>query len=703
MKPEKNPSQNPKHFILIDQSIKTLGGHHFEYAERILDAARNRGFKTRVLSHRSFSDGQASSHHVIPAFQRTFWENTQPSAPAFESLKQRYAKLREYLARLSSAKRKISLTWTYGWLGYHQLWAWESAINGTKFLSTSGLARGANPLVALVLKTFWYAFLRLKRSAVIRWLAIRIRNSFRATFAILPVALAALALPFSMMQQLLINGWASFRSASRLFERDLQRALRRMHADEIAYIFVPTLHTAELEGIRRFLKKNPSFQKVPWGLLYRRNILDGLPHEYEQQINSIRALKATFADIISSLPGANIHFMTDTDELSDQYNRLQVAKFITVPVPSDFTLAMRKAVTDQKDAGKPLITMSYIGDARDEKGYPFLLSCQRALSTTYLATAKAKFLIQSNYNTPEGDPSTTAAHKIMRDCYSEGVELVYGPMNRDNYRNLIARTDLMLLPYSARNYAARSSGVFAEALAAGIPTVVTSGTWMSNLLEEHRQKHLSDTFTGSEPRKSSIKSPGIIDSVKLPTERISQGVRINLPPNTRFAIFKVQIDTDTDTPTYLNAYLTRLNFADVPQASSSHTVKRVGSTTRIAFRIRPSENIWVRIQPLTVGLPQEAISVTLEAYAADENLPLGFGGVISGPRESDFVDAVTEALDFFDHYNQTAATLTGKLKHVYDTNTLLDRILASSERPPEIMTHRATSGNVDAKSSSHVS
>jgi hypothetical protein len=680
MTPDRKVSQVNKHFVLIDQSIKTLGGHHFEYAERILDAARKRGFETRVLSHRAFSDEKASSHRVIPVFQRTFWENTQPSAPAFESLKQRYTMLRSYLARISNAKRRMSLRWTYGWLGYHQLWAWESALNGTKILSTSGLARGAAPMLALTFKLLWYAILKLKQSKIIRWIGVRLRNSFRALVATLAILLSALALPATLLQQLMSTGWASFRSASRLFERDLQRGLANLRPDDIAYIFVPTLHTAELEGIRRFLKKHPEFRKVPWGLLYRRNILDGLPHEYPQQIDNIRALKATFTDVISSLPDANIRFMTDTDELTDQYNRLQVANFITVPVPSDFTLAQRQNETNQRASCPNTITMSYIGDARDEKGYPFLLSCQRALSTTRLKDGTAKLLVQSNYNTPHGDPSTAAAHKLLRDCYSQGVELVYGPLDRTAYQNLIARTDLMLLPYSAKNYAARSSGVFAEALAAGIPTVVTSGTWMSNLLEAHRQQHLNDVFTRSERGQSHASPTQLLDSVTLPTERILKGVRINLPAEARFLVFNVRIDVDTDTPTYFDAYVTRLNFADVPSSSSSQVVKRVGLTTRIAFRIKQGENIWARVLPLTVGLPQAAISVTVEAYDAEEDLPLGFGGVIAGPRESDFVESVSEALNFFDHYSSSATALTERLSHIYDTQTLLDRILPFSER-----------------------
>ena len=41
-------------FILIDSSVKGAGGHHFEYAGRILDAAKAEGYKTLLLAHRDY-------------------------------------------------------------------------------------------------------------------------------------------------------------------------------------------------------------------------------------------------------------------------------------------------------------------------------------------------------------------------------------------------------------------------------------------------------------------------------------------------------------------------------------------------------------------------------------------------------------------------------------------------------------------------
>ena len=47
----------------------------------------------------------------------------------------------------------------------------------------------------------------------------------------------------------------------------------------------------------------------------------------------------------------------------------------------------------------------------------------------------------------------------------------------------------MLLPYEADNYYARSSGILVECLAAGIPVVVPSATWLSRQFIREVYRH----------------------------------------------------------------------------------------------------------------------------------------------------------------------------------------------------------------------
>jgi hypothetical protein len=60
-------------FILIDHSLKGVGGHHFEYALHVLTAARRAGFRTILAAHRRFrpGDGMLPECEVHPIFRFT--------------------------------------------------------------------------------------------------------------------------------------------------------------------------------------------------------------------------------------------------------------------------------------------------------------------------------------------------------------------------------------------------------------------------------------------------------------------------------------------------------------------------------------------------------------------------------------------------------------------------------------------------------
>jgi hypothetical protein len=65
--------------------------------------------------------------------------------------------------------------------------------------------------------------------------------------------------------------------------------------------------------------------------------------------------------------------------------------------------------------------------------------------------------------------------------YSDFVEVIVGSVPPDRYIELLHNADIILLPYDPIRYRARSSGVLAEALKLGCPTVVPSGTWMARM------------------------------------------------------------------------------------------------------------------------------------------------------------------------------------------------------------------------------
>ena len=80
---------------------------------------------------------------------------------------------------------------------------------------------------------------------------------------------------------------------------------------------------------------------------------------------------------------------------------------------------------------------------------------------------RVKVIAQSNFNTRKGEPACITAHLALMTWPKDQVERVYGPLDTDEYVELMRGADAILIPYSPANYGARSSGVFAEALRAG--------------------------------------------------------------------------------------------------------------------------------------------------------------------------------------------------------------------------------------------
>ena len=63
-------------FILIDQSIKDAGGHHLEYALRVLKAAKSAGFETVLAVNKSCKYFDSSDIDILErSFSHGFWEN----------------------------------------------------------------------------------------------------------------------------------------------------------------------------------------------------------------------------------------------------------------------------------------------------------------------------------------------------------------------------------------------------------------------------------------------------------------------------------------------------------------------------------------------------------------------------------------------------------------------------------------------------
>jgi len=236
-------------------------------------------------------------------------------------------------------------------------------------------------------------------------------------------------------------------------------------------VFVPTLGGTELMGVSLYSAADAAVP-VRWHLLFRRDVPSYCAClDIRSRVVKWQA-KASFSMAHATFLKGVRYFYTDTEELAHRYESLGVGAFKTLPIPIDESLGYK-----QPWHQGPLV-VSYLGDMREEKGIHLLPKILESLRHGGFDSSRVVFRIQGNLPSGAATRSVVRAKQALSRKKLNGVEVLVGPLNSAAYRDVLLGSDVVLLPYSTTSYAARSSGVFAEAVAAGIPTIHPRDSWM---------------------------------------------------------------------------------------------------------------------------------------------------------------------------------------------------------------------------------
>jgi hypothetical protein len=363
-------------FVLIDHSLVDFSGHHFEYAQAVLNAAAQANYAPVLAANRAFNVSAQGSWEIHPAYKYGVWFHQ--GAPRWQ-------------VRLRTA---------------------------VSSLARAGHSAGNRP-----------AGLASPRSGT---------RSF-----------------FGAMQ--------SWHDAMRVrrFVGDTQAELARIGLQSEDVVFLPTLSCAEFCALSRARRAWQLPFTGRWHFVFRRE----LPDEAEAMI---RTIKDAFAPFAQNPSESGWHFWTDSEELAEHYQSATGCSFGVLPIP-------HAELPAQAPPNGPFRILC-LGDARQEKGFHHLPAIARKLTSE--EPRRYEFCIQSNLVIPGGEPEVVAARRALAEMSELGVRLIDGPLDSAAYRALLASGDLSLLPYDGHAYSLRSSGVFAESLAAGLTTIVPANTWM---------------------------------------------------------------------------------------------------------------------------------------------------------------------------------------------------------------------------------
>ena len=138
--------------------------------------------------------------------------------------------------------------------------------------------------------------------------------------------------------------------------------------------------------------------------------------------------------------------------------------------------------------------LCYLGDARQEKGFALLADLIESNRMTTIAARPLRTIAQIYQTSVQVDIAILKGIERLRQSAPEGNILIDEPLGAAAYNAILARSHIVYNLYDRANYAARSSGVFVEGIAARKPLIVTAGTWMSALMGTYAADYHRDVI-----------------------------------------------------------------------------------------------------------------------------------------------------------------------------------------------------------------
>jgi glycosyltransferase involved in cell wall biosynthesis len=269
----------------------------------------------------------------------------------------------------------------------------------------------------------------------------------------------------------------------RMFAEDFERLLTLCEIGPNDHVYLPTAYGRDAAAILALVNRVGTDRVPTFHLEYLHPILSAA--ELERETCPFKAFHTrthrAYFDACRAYPESpRVQFYADTPEHVADYSALAGFGFRHLPVPFRADLIPPSPLRREND---PLRVL-FLGDLREEKGFTKLPALMRAVSAE-LHGPRIQFVVPGAIHTEERTPEMMTALAELESYPPDMVERPHrdGFIPADDYYRLLASADVVLCPYDAKVYRNRTSGVFAEAVAAGKPTIVPADTWLSSAQE----------------------------------------------------------------------------------------------------------------------------------------------------------------------------------------------------------------------------
>jgi len=267
-----------------------------------------------------------------------------------------------------------------------------------------------------------------------------------------------------------------FQLHSFFFIQDLIAVNRRLKCSSDSIVLFHTINQNHLFPIIRWAERFP-YKTCPKVVLVLRFTTNRPPQIAE---DAKKYYRHAFRYLDRSSVNSRFFFFSDSELLVNEYRAFTRLPFHVLPIPHTQARFNRSNESRSCVPSGP-ICLSYLGDARMNKGFHFLPYLFKKMAPM-LESQRICAEVQANIR-DENDLFVKQAIKQLKRL--SNIVLHENELSSSEYYALLFRSHIVILPYTLDYYHSQTSGIFGEALAWGKPVIVPRGTWMYRQSKQH--------------------------------------------------------------------------------------------------------------------------------------------------------------------------------------------------------------------------
>lgn len=162
----------------------------------------------------------------------------------------------------------------------------------------------------------------------------------------------------------------------------------------------------------------------------------------------------------------NLKIVSDSQTWVDEFAQTtgHAASLVPMPAPNRGGQCKRKTTSDK-------IHIGFLGPAHWQRGWDVV---EPALKSVLCSEIRNRFVFHLQVD-----------HEVLVHTLHDQVQIYPSGLSPVEYNNLFKKLDVILLPYSSKEFYGRSSGKFVEAYSAGKCCIVRQYTWLADQLASY--------------------------------------------------------------------------------------------------------------------------------------------------------------------------------------------------------------------------